>query len=73
MPEGDTIHRIAAAMTPRLQGKVVREVTIAKKPQTRFASCRIDNVQALGKHLLIDFENDLFLKNTILCVSASLR
>lgn len=59
MPEGDTIHRSAAALRAALQGAVVtgfqapRAVGATAPPEP---GERIVAVEARGKHLLIRFE-----------------
>jgi endonuclease VIII len=61
MPEGHTIHRLAAALTERLGGRVVA----ASSPQGRFADeaatidgGRIARVTAHGKHLFFELAGD---------------
>jgi endonuclease-8 len=58
MPEGHTIHRLAAALTARLGGRDVR----ASSPQGRFAEeaavidgARVRRVSAHGKHLFVEY------------------
>jgi endonuclease VIII len=63
MPEGDTIHRSATRLRAVLRGKVVRQFRAARlagdrpKPGTT-----IDDVEAVGKHLLIHFDDGLTLQ-----------
>jgi len=59
VPEGHTLHRLAEQLRPIVGGKVA-----ASSPQGRFAdgAARIDGwrleaVEAVGKHLLFDFED----------------
>jgi endonuclease VIII len=61
MPEGHTIHRLAATLTERFGGRVVA----ASSPQGRFADeaatidgGRVDRVTAHGKHLFIELAGD---------------
>lgn len=64
MPEGDTIHKIANWMAPRLTDCVVTDVRMADAAGAR--SCRgrrVENVRALGKHLFIEFEHDRALRS----------
>jgi endonuclease VIII len=61
MPEGDTLHRTAAGLRPYLVG---RRVTAARGrapgPQVeRLVGTMIEGVEALGKNLLIRFDNGL--------------
>jgi endonuclease-8 len=59
VPEGDTIHRAAAALRNGLQGSVLtdfrapRAAGVASRPEP---GERIEAVEARGKHLLIRFE-----------------
>lgn len=63
MPEGDTIHRAAAALAPLLVGKAVRELAFPRRAQTfeRLHGKRVLGVRAIGKHLIIEFEGALAL------------
>ena len=59
MPEGDTIWRTAAALRPRLAG---RRVTRARPdPLRRLEGTTVTGVDAVGKHLLVRFDNGLSL------------
>lgn len=64
MPEGDTLQRTAAGLAPHLVG---RAVTSARArgggPQVqRIVGATIDSVEAVGKNLLIRFDNGLELR-----------
>jgi endonuclease-8 len=64
MPEGDTLHRIAAALRPWLVG---RPVTAARArvpgPQVgRVVGATVDEVEAVGKNLLVRFDNGLEIR-----------
>ncbi len=64
MPEGDTIHKIAGFMGPRLRGRTLRDVTMADRPAA--ASCRgrrVEDVHARGKHLFIELDNRTALRS----------
>jgi endonuclease-8 len=64
MPEGDTIHKIANWLAPRLTDRVVIDVQMADESAAR--TCRgrrVDDVRALGKHLFIEFEHDRALRS----------
>ena len=61
MPEGHVIHRLAAGLTQRFARQAVRVTS----PQGRFAAAAglidgkvLTGAEAVGKQLLIDFEND---------------
>ncbi len=63
MPEGDTIHRVAGRLRPALAGRTLvafeapRLVGDRPRPGTR-----IDGVEAVGKHLLVHFDDGLTLQ-----------
>ncbi len=64
MPEGDTLHRTAAGLRPHLVG---RAVTAARGhlpgPQIgRVIGATITSVEAIGKNLMIRFDNGLELR-----------
>ena len=66
MPEGDTLHRTADGLRPYLVG---RPVTAARAngpgpiPQVgRLIGSTVDSVEAIGKNLLIRFDNGLELR-----------
>lgn len=63
MPEGDTIHRIAEAIRPDLQGRTLNRVQSREPDLEGLAGRRVAGVQALGKHLLIEFEGGLVLRS----------
>jgi len=63
VPEGDTIHRAADRLRPALAGKVVRRFQAPRLAGDRpKAGLRIDDVEAVGKHLLVHFEGGLTLQ-----------
>jgi endonuclease VIII len=54
MPEGDTIHRIARALSAELPGRVVDRLTLRDRgPVTDLEGREVEGVEARGKHLLI--------------------
>lgn len=58
MPEGDTIHKIAKWLAPRLEGRRLRQVSMADP--LAVMSCagrRVAAVRALGKHLFVELDN----------------
>src|SRR4051794_6278173 len=64
MPEGDTLHRTARGLAPHLVG---RAVTAARVPPggpqvQRIVGATISAVEAVGKNLLIRFDNGLELR-----------
>ncbi|TMQ16081.1 MAG: Fpg/Nei family DNA glycosylase [Deltaproteobacteria bacterium] len=61
MPEGDSIHRIAALLGPRLTGRKLERVTT--KGLVRDVSGRtVTRVAAHGKHLVIELDNGAYLR-----------
>ncbi|MEM9533858.1 MAG: DNA-formamidopyrimidine glycosylase family protein [Pseudomonadota bacterium] len=59
MPEGDTIHKIANYLAPKLTDQTLDSLRIAQRgdqarDQARLAGLRIVDVRAHGKHLYID-------------------
>ena len=56
MPEGDTIHKVAAAMAPRLTRAPVRGLRLAARHGASPRAVRVEGVRAHGKHLLIDLD-----------------
>ncbi|MEL7538765.1 MAG: DNA-formamidopyrimidine glycosylase family protein [Pseudomonadota bacterium] len=63
MPEGDTIHKIAAFLAPRLENRTVESLRLAMGGGDRAVGRRIDAVEARGKHLYIGFDNGLWLRS----------
>ena len=54
MPEGDTIHKIAAYLSPRLTGCELSGVSFGiDDPAPAFSGERVDEVRAQGKHLWV--------------------
>jgi endonuclease VIII len=64
MPEGDTLHRIAAALRPHLVGRPVAAARArVPGPQVgRVVGATITEVEAIGKNLLVRFDNGLELR-----------
>lgn len=63
MPEGDTIHKLANSIRPELQGQVLEECLIRGVfGSERLAGSQIENIEVLGKHMLIHFDRDLILR-----------
>jgi len=61
MPEGDTIHRIAASLAPRLTGKMLERVTTQGLARD-VAGRTVTSVAAHGKHLVIELDNGAYLR-----------
>lgn len=64
MPEGDTLHRTAAGLAPHLVGRAVTAARVrAGGPQVeRIVGATVETVEAVGKNLLIRFNNGLALR-----------
>lgn len=64
MPEGDTIHKIANWLAPRLEGRCPEAVTLpGRRESGRFDGRCVAGVRVIGKHLFIDFDNDEALRS----------
>lgn len=61
MPEGDTIHRIAASLAPRLTGKTLQRVTTQGLVRD-VAGRTVTSVAAHGKHLVIELDGGAYLR-----------
>jgi endonuclease-8 len=61
VPEGDTLHRTAIGLAPHLVGRAVTAARVrAGGPQVqRVVGATITSVEAIGKNLLIRFDNGL--------------
>jgi endonuclease-8 len=64
MPEGDTLHRTASGLAPHLVGRPVTAARVrAGGPQvSRLIGATVTSVEALGKNLLIRFDNGLEIR-----------
>jgi endonuclease VIII len=64
MPEGDTLHRTALGLAPHLVGRTVGAARVRPGgPQVqRIVGAAITSVEAIGKNLLIRFDNGLELR-----------
>jgi endonuclease-8 len=64
MPEGDTLHRTAAGLAPHLVGRTVGAARVRPGgPQVeRIVGAAVTSVEAVGKNLLIRFDNGLELR-----------
>ncbi|HEX2754769.1 MAG TPA: DNA-formamidopyrimidine glycosylase family protein [Candidatus Limnocylindrales bacterium] len=64
MPEGDTLQRTAMGLAPHLVGRAVTAARVrAGGPQvSRIVGASITSVEAVGKNLLIRFDNGLELR-----------
>ncbi len=64
MPEGDTIHKLAAFMAPRLEGRELVGVGFRNSlDEPRLRGRRVQVVEARGKHLLIRLDDDRIIRS----------
>jgi endonuclease VIII len=61
VPEGDTIHKIAARLAPRLVGQTLERVTTQGLVRD-LAGRAVTGVAAHGKHLVIDLDDGTYLR-----------
>jgi len=62
VPEGDTIHKLAGAIAPRLEGRRLVRFELRGDRTLDLAGRRVERVRARGKHLLVDLQGDLALR-----------
>ncbi|MFM1891554.1 MAG: hypothetical protein RLZ44_631 [Pseudomonadota bacterium] len=63
MPEGDTIHKLAAALRPALCGRRVERVRLARGNGSLLCGQTVAGVRSHGKQLYIDFESGFTLRS----------
>ena len=64
MPEGDTIHKVANYLAPRLSDRVIEEAQMPDAGQAgRCKSAKIEGVVARGKHLFFELDNGLAIRS----------
>lgn len=61
MPEGDTIHRLAATLSPRLLGHTIERATTQGLVRD-LAGRRVTSISAHGKHLVIDLDDGGYVR-----------
>lgn len=63
MPEGDTVHRIARVLGAELTGRTLGEIALHDCGEVpELAGRTIESVEAVGKHLLVNFAGDWTLR-----------
>jgi endonuclease-8 len=62
VPEGDTVHKVAAAMAPRLAGVRLVRIEVAPRHGAAPRPARVTAVRAHGKHLLLDLDGGSSLR-----------
>ena len=63
MPEGDTIHKLARFLQPRLTGERLQHAKLRHVHDAGLAGKRIDGVYARGKHLFIELDDGQLLRS----------
>jgi endonuclease-8 len=58
MPEGDTIHRVRAALAPHLLEAALVALHVDRQPIAEPQRLRVTSCEAVGKHLLLTFARD---------------
>lgn len=63
MPEGDTIHKVAAVVRRELDGEILTRCLIrGVYGSERLRGARVLEVEALGKHMLVHFDREVQLR-----------
>lgn len=62
MPEGDTLHKIARAMAPHLDGRLLERIELRGRDAS-LSGHFVRHVRARGKNLLIELDNGLVLRS----------
>lgn len=63
MPEGDTIHKLATALAPELQGQRIEQLWIRRRADPALSQRLITDVRSRGKHLLITLDDGRLIRN----------
>jgi endonuclease-8 len=63
MPEGDTVHKLAAYLRPRLEGRTLDAGHARADREIDLGGHRIAGVRAQGKHLLLAFDDGHVLRS----------
>jgi endonuclease-8 len=63
MPEGDTVHKLAAYLSPLLTGQRLTLARIRNQPDAALAGRRVTEVSAHGKHLFIHLDDGHVLRS----------
>jgi endonuclease-8 len=62
VPEGDTLHKLAEAMRPRLEAQGVRRLCLRGSPDEAPEALNAEQVYAHGKHLFVEFSDGRTLR-----------
>lgn len=63
MPEGDTVHKLAAYLSPLLTGQCLTRARVRDHHEAELAGQRIVGVSAYGKHLFIHLDDGRVLRS----------
>ncbi len=63
MPEGDTIHKVAAVMNETLAGETVKHCIVRGRAPRNDSNLTVDGVGAHGKHLFVNFDDGRALRS----------
>ena len=63
MPEGDTVHKVAAVLADLLEGRELTAGELRDHPGVPLAGRRVERVEAVGKHLLVRMNERLELRS----------
>jgi endonuclease-8 len=63
VPEGDTVHKLAAALRAGLAGVPVARVEVAGDALAALAGQEVDDVFSRGKHLFIAFDQGILIRS----------
>ncbi len=63
MPEGDTVHKLAAELRRRLLGATLEDVRLRRLQGGALRGARITDISAKGKHLFLDTDLGLSLRS----------
>ena len=63
MPEGDTVHKLAAALAAVLCGRAVDSALLEGRSAASLTGGKVEQVSASGKHLFIVFDSGLMLRS----------
>ena len=63
MPEGDTVHKIALALRPLLQGERIVSARTRRRDEPSLVGCRVTGVSSHGKHLLLTVDDGRSLRS----------
>lgn len=62
MPEGDTVHKLAAYLSPLLTGRCLTLGRVRDRPDAELDGQLVTGVSAHGKHLFIHFDDGRILR-----------